>query len=180
MNNLAFLREAARSFRDTGAVARSSRFLVDRMLRRVDFTAPGLHVLEYGTGEGCITREILEQLPPDGRLTAFELNPVFAERIASMNHPSLRTINGGAQLTGRYVEPASVDYIVSSLPLSNIPDAVKKLILNEAKRALKPGGLFVQYQYALQDYQLIREHFSEVDLSFTLLNLPPAFVYECC
>ncbi len=179
MNNLAFLREAARSFRDTGAVVRSSRFLVDRMLRQIDFSAENIHILEYGTGEGCITREILNRLGSDGQLTAFELNTVFAERIAELKHPGLRIINGGAQLTGKHVAPLSVDYIISSLPLSNIPNAVKKSILTEAKKTLKPGGLFVQYQYALQDYQLIREYFSEVELSFTLLNLPPAFVYEC-
>ena len=64
--------------RTSGAILPSSGFLIDRMLRAVDF-ARARHVVELGAGTGCITRGILARMRPDAQLIALEVNPVFVE-----------------------------------------------------------------------------------------------------
>lgn len=78
-----------------------------------------------------------------------------------------------------YVEPHSIDSIVSSIPLSNISIAEKKELLLQCKEALKPTGTLIQYQYSLADYKLLKAIFGQVELQFALLNIPPAFIYIC-
>jgi phospholipid N-methyltransferase len=71
------------------------------------------------------------------------------------------------------------DYIFSSIPLALIPKGVKRSILQNAVSNLKPNGKYIQFQYSLADYKLLKKHFSRVRLKFTMLNFPPAFVYSC-
>ena len=42
-----------------------------------------------------------------------------------------------------------------------------------------PGGIFLQYQYWLTQKDELRRWFTDVKVGFTLVNIPPAFVYEC-
>jgi len=45
--------------------------------------------------------------------------------------------------------------------------------------SLKPGGLFIAFQYSQQMKKLLGEHFSIEKIEFVPLNIPPAFVYVC-
>lgn len=178
MNHWHFLREALRNFRSTGAIAKASPALIKRLVDPLATDRP-LTVVELGPGEGCVTRALLERLHPRSRLTAFEINPTFVERLRQVNDPRLGVKMVGAQHLNDYFEAGSVDYVVSSLPLSMIPQEVKEEILRQSYGVLRPGGQFLQYQYALQDYGLLKSTFHQVRVSFTLGNLPPAFVYSC-
>lgn len=178
MKKTTFLKEALRSFKSTGAIASSSPALVNRLIEPIPYKQP-LNVVELGPGEGCVTQAILDRLGTDGQLTAFEINPVFVDKVRQIEDPRLRVIPLGAEEMGTFFSPGSVDYIVSSLPLSMIPKEIKTLILQQTQLVLKPKGQFIQYQYALQDYRLLHRYFANVSLQFTLANLPPAFVYTC-
>ena len=83
------------------------------------------------------------------------------------------------QMVLRRGDVTEVDYIVSSLPLSILDDAIADGILNAAQASLKPGGKFLQYQYSLTYLGRLTERYGDVRLGFTLRNVPPAFVYEC-
>jgi hypothetical protein len=72
-----------------------------------------------------------------------------------------------------------VDAVVSSLPLSIMDKAVVDHILDVARDSLAPGGRFLQYQYSLSQRHRLSRRYSNVAVGFTLLNIPPAFVYEC-
>jgi phospholipid N-methyltransferase len=74
---------------------------------------------------------------------------------------------------------SEVDYIVSSVPLSILDDRLADEILQVAQGCLRPGGMFLQYQYSLSYRRRLTEQYGDVRLGFTLRNLPPAFVYEC-
>jgi phospholipid N-methyltransferase len=73
-----------------------------------------------------------------------------------------------------------VDVIISTLPFVFIPKDETKRILLEIKKSLKKDGQFIQYQYFLSEFKLIKNIFEKdkIDLSFELLNLPPAFIYS--
>ncbi|THH39501.1 class I SAM-dependent methyltransferase [Neolewinella litorea] len=178
MNNWNFFREAVKNFRSTGAIARASPVLIKRLISAIPSDAP-LNVVELGPGEGCITRALLERLHPRSRLTAFEINPAFVRRLQVINDPRLQVLPIGADRLTDHLPVGSVDFVVSSLPLSMIDQQVKERIVAQSRRVLAPNGQFLQYQYALQDYGLLKDTFPNVSVSFTLANLPPAFVYSC-
>lgn len=178
MNNWNFFREALKNFRSTGAIARASPVLIKRLIGSIPSDRP-LTIVELGPGEGCVTRALLNSMHPDSRLTAFEINPAFVKRLQVIQDDRLQVIAVGADRLSDHFAPASVDFVVSSLPLSMIDQPVKERIIRQAQRVLAPGGEFLQYQYALQDYGLLKDSFSHVSVQFTLANLPPAFVYSC-
>jgi len=177
-NRWSFLREAVRNFRSTGAIASSSPALVKRLVEKLPNDRP-LNIIELGPGDGCVTRAILDKVSPDCQVTAFEINPAFVELLSSVQDPRLRVLPVGAETMGQYFAPGTVDYVVSSLPLSMIPKDIKANILDQARIVLGREGEFFQYQYALQDYSLLKDVFGRVSVSFTMANLPPAFIYSC-
>ncbi len=178
MNNWNFFREALKNFRSTGAIARASPLLIKRLIGSIPTDRP-LTVVELGPGEGCVTRALLDSLHRESTLTAFEINPAFVERLQFIHDERLRVIPTGAESLTNHFAAASVDFVVSSLPLSMIDQPIKQRIIRQAQEVLTPDGEYLQYQYALQDYSLLKDTFPNVNVSFTLANLPPAFVYSC-
>ena len=178
MNNWSFFREAVKNFRSTGAIARASPVLVKRLIETIPGDRP-LTVVELGPGEGCVTRALLDRLSPGSRLTAFEINPAFVAKLRQTADARLRILSVGADRLTDHFSAGQVDFVVSSLPLSMIDKGVKETIIRQAREILRPDGQFLQYQYALQDYGLLKDSFSSVNVTFTLANLPPAFVYSC-
>lgn len=177
-NRWSFFREALKSFRSTGAIVSSSPALVKKLIEPLPTDRP-LNIIELGPGDGCVTRAILQRTHPASQVTAFEINPTFVDYLAGIEDDRLRVLPVGAERMTDYFADGSVDYVVSSLPLSMIPKEVKSDILCKARLALHPDGEFFQYQYALQDYSLLKDVFGRVSVSFTMANLPPAFVYSC-
>lgn len=178
MKDESFLRTALRSFRSTGAIASSSKSLVNKLIAPIPI-GQNLKVVELGPGDGCVTKALLDKLGADSELHAFEINESFIATIEEIEDARLSVIPQGAENIGRFFEENSIDYVVSSLPLSMIPKAVKEEILKQSQFILKPNGQYLQYQYALQDYGLLNRHFQNVSVGFTIANLPPAFVYTC-
>jgi phospholipid N-methyltransferase len=72
-----------------------------------------------------------------------------------------------------------VDYVVSSLPLAIMDNAVVTSVVESVRDNLREGGRFLQYQYSLNNYDDVKLAFRESRLRFTLRNMPPAFIYDC-
>lgn len=170
--------EAVKSFRTTGSIAASSPALIKKLVEPLPDDRP-LSILELGPGDGCVTQAILKKVHPNSEVTAFEINEVFVEKLAQLRDSRLRVLSVSAERLTDYYAPGTVDYVVSSLPLSMIDKATKEDILRQAQLVLRPEGQFLQFQYALQDYGLLKDYFHRVSVSFTMANLPPAFIYSC-
>lgn len=154
---------------------------MDRLLEGVDFTRART-VVELGVGTGCVTREILRRLRPDGRLISLEINPAFVAGCRSIDDPRLTLVEGCATQLPTILREhgvGEVDAVVSSLPLSLMDDPVVDRILDVAQASLAPEGVFTQYQYSLSNYARMTSRYRDVAVKFTLVNVPPAFVYEC-
>src|SRR5438477_12158361 len=68
----------------------SSSFLVDEVLKQVDWDAARV-IVEYGPGVGTFTTKLLERMRPDAALIALELNPEFFQFLSgSLRDPRLR------------------------------------------------------------------------------------------
>src|SRR5579863_7495517 len=59
-----------------GSLIPSSRFLVDRLLGKINWSQART-IVEYGPGVGTITANILERMSPQARLIVFEMNGDF-------------------------------------------------------------------------------------------------------
>ena len=147
----------------TGAVAFSSKTLVKKMLTHVDFKGAKL-IIELGGGDGSITKGIVEKLSPDSELLVFEISKSFCKSMEKQfPQKNVIIINDSAENIGEYLQGRKADYVLSSLPFSFFTQS----------------GFFIQgcYSYLLKN--LFKKHFGKVNTSFTLKNLPPAFVMVC-
>jgi len=159
----------------------SSGFLVDRLVRGIDF-ANARVIVEFGVGTGCVTRKILGRMRPDARLISLEINPTFIEEARQISDPRLTLLQACATMLPQILEEEGipfVDAVVSSLPLSIMDDEIVDRILDVARESLGPEGRFFQYQYSLSQRHRLSGRYNDVAVGFTMLNVPPAFVYEC-
>jgi phospholipid N-methyltransferase len=173
---MGFLLEYLRHPLKVGAVAPSSRFLAEKMLAPVDFSRSRT-IVELGAGTGAFTRRILRRMSPRAHLSVFEVHPPFVQRLWQLGDRRMKIYVRPAQDLSEYVQRA--DAVISSLPLALFDPRTIEAIIHEVRTVLKPSGLYVQYQYGLKSYKLLQQRFSDVSLSFTPLNIPPAFVYVC-
>ncbi|MFC5623475.1 class I SAM-dependent methyltransferase [Algoriphagus winogradskyi] len=163
----------------TGAVTFSSKTLVKKMLTHVDFKGAKL-IIELGGGDGSITKGIVSKLAPDAELLVFEISKSFCESMEKeFPQKNVRIINDSAENIGRYIEGRKADYVLSSLPFSFFSPELKDQILSQAKISLSQSGQFIQICYSYLLKNLFKKHFSSVNTSFTLKNIPPAFVMVC-
>lgn len=180
MARIDFLRTAMKDISQTGSVWESSRFLIRKLLDPVDW-ASAETIIELGTGNGVITRAILERMNPDARLTAYEINPEFLEltRDRILGDSRCTLTDESAEYLEDLHPAGSVHAVISSLPFAIMDEALQESILRQIHLVLKPGGQYLQYQYAPTKYRMITRRFQRVRLDYTLLNIPPAFVYSC-
>ena len=139
-------------------------------------------IVELGPGTGIITHELLKNMPEDSILLAFEINKEFCDTLNQIGDKRLKVISDSAEKMEQYLKEynvTQVDYVVSSLPLFMIPNEVVDKILEVTLKVLKKEGAYIQYQYSLNAYKKLRNTFKKVDLNFTPMNIPPAFVFTC-
>ncbi|MFE9117855.1 class I SAM-dependent methyltransferase [Streptomyces sp. NPDC007172] len=152
----AFLREAARTFGTTGAVAPSSRHLADRLAAPMWPSAmvrrPAA-VLEVGAGTGPVTRALAALTGPADRLDAVEINPRFVRvlRDALRTDPVMAAAADRIRiLSGSITElrlDREYDVIVSCLPFTNFQPEQVRLILDRYLSVLVPGGHLTFFAY---------------------------------
>ena len=163
-----------------GAVAYSSRRLVEHMISRCDWANCKLFV-EYGPGVGTFCRPILEKLPADGMLIAIDTNPDFIDYLKqTIDDPRFVAVLGSAADVERIVREnghEKADYITSGLPFSTLPKGIGPAIAAATHRILRPGGAFLVYQYSPKVKQFLTPHFNRIDHAMEWWNVPPAQLY---
>ena len=181
-NKRFFIQQFWREKKMVGSISPSSPFLTEKMLENVDFKNAKV-IIEIGPGTGVFTRKILKKLAPDARLLVFELNQDFYNTLkVEIVDDRCIFINDSAEFIQKYLQINNlnqVNYIISSLPLSNIPIRIVLKILHTSKNVLAHNGKFIQFQYSLNQKKALEHVFSEVSIDFTTWNIPPAFIYTC-
>jgi phospholipid N-methyltransferase len=184
----AFLAAFLRSPFSVGAVAPSSRWLAERMVREAGL-AGARTVVELGPGTGAITHAIVRALSEEALLLAVEFDAIFAAALARA-FPRARVLNDTAERLPELLAQegrASADCILSSLPFAAFPRAQQERLLDAALKALAPGGRFLTYAYIPAAWlatgrslrRLLASRFPRLDTTPVVWrNLPPAFVYR--
>jgi phospholipid N-methyltransferase len=173
-----FILQFFKKWRQVGAIAPSSIFLVEDMLSEIVWVKANT-IIELGAGNVTFTKEILKRMRKDAKLFVFEIDPVFIKKLNQIEDERMQVISESAINISSYLGGEKADYIVSGIPLSNLDKHVKSEIIINTVNNLVSGGVFLQFQYFPESLSLLKEYFGEVKLKFTLLNTPPAFFYIC-
>lgn len=180
-SRLLFAREFLKHPILLGSALPSSRFLVQRLLRRVDWARTRV-IVEYGPGVGTFTGEILNRLRPDGLLIAVEMSDDFVEYLRDQHRdPRLVVVHGSAADVRRILRErqlAHTDAIISGIPFSTLPRAQRERILTESKRALRPGGKFLVYQFTSAIRPDLERVFGHIGRDLEPLNILPATIFS--
>ncbi len=151
------------------------------MLAPVDFEKAKV-IVEFGPGTGIITETLLKKMRSDARLVVFEINKEFMQHLSLIKDDRMVLLNESAEKLREELQKLSidsVDYIISSIPLAVIPAKIENHILHESNESLRKDGQFIQFQYSLSSQRKLKKLFADVEVDFTPLNIPPAFVYIC-
>lgn len=179
---ISFFKEALKTIKSSGAIAPSSKWLSQRIVDTLDFEESKI-IVEFGPGNGVFTKKILASLSEDSQLIVLEVNDFFYQQLLKIEDSRLTVINSSAEdleFVLKNKQLNKVDYIISSLPLTNMDKIVVNKILNMSYQLLNTKGIFLQYQYSLRFYSKLKSVFrGKINVSFELLNLPPAFLYTC-
>lgn len=184
-----FLKEFAADPRATGSVAPSSTVLAREIIRGLPLST-STAVLEYGSGTGAFTVQVLEAIDSSCQFLAIESNLQFVRQFRK-KFPNTK-IHHGSVADVRSIcdqhEIGQVDCIISGLPWAVFPRESQVKYLEEMMRVLKPGGQFVtfgvltgllfpaSYLFA----KMLPDYFSEVSRSpIVWRNVPPAYIYRC-
>ena len=178
--HLQFLRGFLKNPVMVGSIIPSSRVLIEKMLKPVDWENTKVFV-EYGPGVGTFTRPILEKLAPDATLVTIDTNAEFTTFLKeSIDDERLVAVTGSAAdvekiLNDRGFEHA--DYVLSGLPFSTLPPGVGDAIGKATAKVIRSGGAFLVYQFSPKVLDFIKPHFERVERGFEWINVPPATLF---
>lgn len=156
----------------------SSRFLMNKIIALIDFDRAKM-ILELGPGLGGLTKELLVRMNRESKLLVFEINPDFCRELNKINDSRLEVFNISALTMSDHLKGEKADYVLSGLPLTNFDDGVRTQLFQVIKGILHPAGAYIQFQYSLGAHKELQSIFNQVSIKFTLLNIPPAFIYQC-
>ena len=176
---MVFLYKFLQSPKSVGSVTPSSRFLTEKMMQPIDWHSL-LAAAELGAGTGVFTRAIRERLHPAAKALIFEQDDAMRRHLM-LREPSLTFEKDAQDLSASLQRHGltHLDAVVSGLPFANFDPVLRDRILDEVCQSLRPGGVFVTFQYSLQMKAHLEKKFAQVQIGFVPLNFPPAFVYVC-
>lgn len=147
---LLFWREAIRKPGSIGAVGPSSPSVARSMALPLKGHVGPARVLEVGSGTGAVTEAILEHLTPHDSLDMCELNSEFVKLLRKRfetregtSGPRVRVLEGDVLERA----DAQYDFIISSVPASNLPPEVVQRLLDGLIERLAPGGVLACLHY---------------------------------
>ena len=163
-----------------GSIIPSSRVLIEKMLKPVDWENTKLFV-EYGPGVGTFTRPILEKLGDDATLLTIDTNPEFTKYLKeSLDDDRLVAVTGSAADVEKILADRGfqyADYVLSGLPFSTLPPGVGDAIGAATAKVVRPGGAFLIYQFSPKVLDFIKPHFERIERGFEWINVPPATLF---
>lgn len=178
MKKIDFLKCAVKDYR-VGAVTASSKYVVRRIIREIK--PEYKYIVEYGAGEGVITKEILKRLPADGALVGIELNKNFIIELTKINDKRLRILNENV-LTQchnlKLLELPQIDAVISGIPFSFLKPSQRKEVIKNTCESLADGGMFLAYQISPLILPLMKGYFPKVSVQIEPRNIPPYFIMK--
>ena len=163
-----------------GAITRSSKYVVNAVVR--NFRDQSLRrVIEYGPGDGVMTKAILNRMPKDGELIVVETNPKFLRILRNIKDSRLKIIEGTAQEISKELKHrnrGTVNLVISSIPFSILNRVDREDIVSNTFDMLENSGKFIVFQYSPIVLSVLKKYFNSntINTQFELRNIPPMFI----
>lgn len=177
MRPIDFIKIAVKDYKGVGAITISSKHTVKRIIK--ELKPEYKYIVEYGAGNGVITREILNILPSDGKLVALELNSKLFASLSDIDDKRLIALHKNIIDVSRDFSSLGlprIDAIISGIPFSFLKTAERKEVIKNTHDGLIGGGRFIVYQTSLLILGLLKKNFRKVRYRLELRNLPPYFI----
>lgn len=183
MKHLSFLFQYIVNPRSVGAILPSSRFLTEKMLKKINFKNAA-YIVEYGPGTGVFTEKLLEKRNPETVILLVENNKEFYLLLKEKfkEERNVLMVYGSAEYIEQYVKEYRIpyaDYVVSGLPFASLPKGVSSNILFNTAKILKRDGQFITFQYTKYKMTLIEQFFTSIDVTREYRNVPLALIFNC-
>jgi len=183
MGTLSYIKNFIKD-KDVAAITPSSKFLVERVCRWIDFSSPS-RIVEYGPGTGVFSEYILENMGPDSSLLLIESNDNFVRQLREMTEGDARAtvVCDRAENVRDIMDTVNMDaadYVLSGIPFSFLDDDTRQDLLERTRSVLQEEGKFLVYQNYNHMEDPLRRHFTSVTKEYELFNIPPMFAYEAC
>lgn len=178
LENMCFLKEFFRSPANVGAICPSSKYLAKTVCSLLPPMQDDL-IVEIGPGTGAISGSLSRAVPKPENLLLVERSAHFFHALCK-RYPHLSILQGDAENL-QYLLPAHtpVSTIVSSMPLTTIPEDYKKRILKQFYITLKNNStkqgrlVFVSYNMFCNK-NILEAGFVSQCHRIVLRNIPPA------
>lgn len=164
--------------KNVASITPSSEYTVKRVCQHISFEKD-MVIVEYGPGGGVFTKYLLEKMTPNSRLIAFETNGGFITLLSEITDPRFQIFHNSAEDISHILQEqgiTSVDYVISGIPFSFIPEKTKRNIVSATAKALGDRGNFLVYQTSKHMVPYLKEAFTHVDTELELKNIPPMSV----
>ena len=173
-----FFAQFLKNPRNIGAIAPSSRFLADKMMAPIDFSKAQC-IVEFGSGSGAFTRELVRRKRPETTLICMEMNPAFCAPLQQRYgaEPNVHILEVSAARVNEELKRygfSRADCIVSGLPFTSMTADVTAEILTATQEAMGVEGMFITFQYSMVKKRLFLQYFDITASRWELRNLPPA------
>lgn len=178
-DKLQFLYKFLRDPKQIGSITPSSMFLAKKMLEQVNWNRVD-HIAELGAGTGAITKYIDGVKLEKANVMLFEKDPSLRDKLMS-RFPAYTCYADACKLREALQNERieHLDCILSGLPFFNFPQKLRDQLMDQTVTSLKPGGLFIAFQYSQQMKNQLRTLFDIEQIHYVPWNIPPAFVYVC-
>ncbi|MEW9672448.1 class I SAM-dependent methyltransferase [Ammoniphilus sp. 3BR4] len=178
-DRLTFLFKFIQSPTHIGSITPSSSFLAKKMFEQISWDTMDA-IVELGAGTGVFTRYIHQQKKESTKAIIIEKDAQMRKELQA-SFPSCYFSSDAEKLDSllQKLNIPQVDCIISGLPFANFSPELRIEIMNAVMDCLKPGGLFIAFQYSLQMKTMLKQYFKKMDIAFELFNFPPAFIYTC-
>jgi len=157
----------------------SSKYLINRVLKHL--VKPLNTVIEYGPGNGVMTKALLRHLSPQGKLLVIESDARFIKELNQIHDERLEIIQSRVQ--DLFLDQISIfcqaDAIISSIPFYFLTPADRLKVISETHKTLAPGGNFILFhQYRLLTLRQLNKSFNSVSVTFEPRNIFPCFILD--
>ena len=176
MTIISFIKILAKDYK-VAAIYHSSKFTAKRIAKEVK---PQYKIIvEYGPGDGIVTKEILKVLSSDGQLIVIELNPDFIRELKKIKDPRLKIISGDvAKISKKLKGFRQIDMIISGIPFTFFNPQIREEIIANSYNFIRPSGKILLYQYYLLMLPCLKKICGKKNVHWYIepRNVPPAWI----
>ncbi|MGE5943738.1 MAG: class I SAM-dependent methyltransferase [Flavobacteriales bacterium] len=161
----------------TGAISETSRYVEVNICKHIS-KEPNKIIVEFGTGHGNITKEILNTMSDSSTLYSFEVNEEFCEHVReTIEDKRLIIINDGAENLNKHVK-TPINSVISSIPFTFFSKKKGLSIIQNAYNLLENNGYYNQVLYTKFNFKKFQKIFDHCTL-ITHKNLITEYIYYC-